>query len=260
VLFLVAAVPYLVLRYRALGSLAPNPEATVTLGYTLALRVKTVIIAVGHAIRLCLFPTGQSLYYGHLRDSLQGVPVQELTWIVLAAAALTWLWGFLEKRDVLFGAAWFLLALAPVANVVPSGVMVAERTLYMPSAGLCFLAAAAWARLLQGSQARARLATVALAGIVLAGAFTSATVTGYWRDEETLWRTTVSAHPRSPFAQFKLGASMLERWQRSGIEPDAGELDTAEQAFSQAYALNPRLTEALAGSRAVAEIRLRKQH
>jgi hypothetical protein len=84
-------------------------------------------------------------------------------------------------------------------------------------------------------------------------------VTGHWRDEETLWRTTVSAHPRSPLAQFKLGASMLHRWANSGIEPESSELQTAADAFSKAYALNPRLAEALADSRAVAEIRLRKE-
>src|SRR5262249_57174002 len=39
VLFVLAAVPYLVLRYRALGHLAPEPEATVTLGYTFARRM-----------------------------------------------------------------------------------------------------------------------------------------------------------------------------------------------------------------------------
>jgi hypothetical protein len=258
-LFLIAGVPYLLLRYRAMGSLAPNPEATVTLGYTLALRVKTVVVAIGHAIRLCVFPTGQSLYYGHLRDSLRGWPIHELIWILLAAAALAWLWPFLGRRNVLFGAAWFLLALAPVANVVPSGVMVAERTLYMPSAGLCFLGAAALARLAERGPVRSRLATATLAGLVVAGAFASATVTGHWRDEETLWRTTVSAHPRSPLAQFKLGASMLHRWANSGIEPGSSELQTAADAFSKAYALNPRLAEALAGSRAVAEIRLRKE-
>src|ERR1051326_7139410 len=65
-LFLVAAGPVLVLGAFALGNLAPNPEATVTLGYSMALRVKTVVVALGHAIRLCIFPTGQSLYYGHL--------------------------------------------------------------------------------------------------------------------------------------------------------------------------------------------------
>jgi hypothetical protein len=55
--------------------------------------------------------------------------------------------------------AWFLLALAPVANVVPSGVMVAERTLYMPSAGLCFLGAAALAHLAEAGPVRSRMAT-----------------------------------------------------------------------------------------------------
>jgi hypothetical protein len=36
-----------------------------------------------------------------------------------------------------FGAGWFLLAISPVSNVFfVSGVLLAERTLYLPSVGL----------------------------------------------------------------------------------------------------------------------------
>src|SRR5262249_41934977 len=142
VLFVLAVVPYLVLRWRALGHLAPEAEATITLGYTAAQRVKAVVIAVGEALRLCVLPTGQGLYYGHLPEDLVGRPYAELVWVVAGVLIVVWLAGELGRRAALFGAGWFLLALFPVMNVIPTGVLVAERTLYVPSLGICFLAAA----------------------------------------------------------------------------------------------------------------------
>jgi protein O-mannosyl-transferase len=246
VLFVLAAVPYLMLRYRALGHLVPEPEATITLGYTFAQRVKAVVIAVGEAVRLCTLPTGQGLYYGHLRGSLYGWPYAELTWVSAGALLAVWLAGERGRRAALFGAGWFLVALFPVMNFIPTGVLVAERTLYMPSLGVCFLAAAWLGRLSRGA------ARSALAGLVLAGAVAGASVVGNWRDQETLWRTTIAAHPRSPLAHLSFGQVLVDHWQNSGAVPSPAELDEAAAAFDAAYRLNPRLTRALVGRGVVA--------
>ena len=66
-LFLLPVLAYLLLRQDAMGSLAPNPEATISQGYSPGQRVKAVIVSVGHALRLCSVLSGQTLYYGHLR-------------------------------------------------------------------------------------------------------------------------------------------------------------------------------------------------
>jgi protein O-mannosyl-transferase len=245
-LFLLAVVPYLVLRYRALGSLAPEPEATVTLGYTPALRVKTVVVSIGEAVRLCVLPTGQGLYYGHLRGAVFGRPYAELVWVAAGALIVVWMAGELGRRAALFGAGWVLIALFPVMNVIPTGVLVAERTLYVPSLGACLLAAA-WLGRLSCGPARA-----ALAALVLSGAATGAVVVGNWRDAETLWRTTVASHPSSPGAHLSLGQALVDRWQTSGAAPSRAELDEAGAEFETAYRLNPGLTAALTGQGVVA--------
>jgi hypothetical protein len=249
-LFLLPVLAYLLLRYDALGGLAPNPEATVTLGYSLGQRVKTVIVSVGHALRLATLPTGQTLYYGHLRDAVFGWPVDELAWIMCAVAALSWLAGRLGRWPTLFGAGWFGLALLPVANLIPTGVLVAERTLYLPSLGVCFLLAA-----LLGPFAAAR--RLAPAALLLAYAAMVAGVVGHWRDAETAWRTTVAAHPRSPMGQLLLGEAMVRRWQQSGAMPGEDELNAASAAFAEAYRLNPELKQALAGQAIVRQLRQR---
>lgn len=247
-LFLLPVLTYLLLRHQALNTLAPNAEATVTMGYTFGERIKTLVVSVGHALRLTTVPSGQTLYYGHLRDAVFGWPVDELVWILCAAAVLVWLGGRLGRGPVLFGAAWFGLLLLPVANIIPTGVLVAERTLYLPSLGLCFLLAALAVRYGDGWR------RVAPAALALVYAVLAAVAVSQWRDNETLWRSTVAAHPRSPMGQMLLGGAMITRWQESATVPDAEELRTAADAFAAAYALNPELKQALVGSAFVAEI------
>jgi tetratricopeptide (TPR) repeat protein len=98
----------------------------------------------------------------------------------------------------------------------------------------------------------ARMALAALIAVVLTGAVASSLVVARWRDDETLWRTTVQAYPRSPLGQLQLGRAMLERWSKSAIVPTPDELREASAAFAAAYELNPRLTEALVGQGMVA--------
>jgi hypothetical protein len=230
-LFLFAAVPYLLLRYHALGALLPDPEATVTLGYTLGMRIKAVIIAAGQAIRLCTFPTGQTVYYGHLRDSLLGWPVSELAWIVLGLAALLLLMPRIGRRTALFSMGWFALTLLPVSNIVPTGVLVAERTLYLPSLAVCFLAATVLAR----------VPLRWLAVPATAAALASVLVVSQWRDAETLWRSTIAAHPRSPGAHLFLATAMIERWKTTAGMPPPAEIDSATESLRRALQLNPDL-------------------
>jgi protein O-mannosyl-transferase len=203
-LFLVAAVPYIVLRYRALGGLAPDPDATVTLGYTLNLRIKTMVVSLGHAMQLCTVPTGQGLYYGYLRDSVFGRPYAEMIWILAALVVIFQLASELGRRVAFFGVGWFLLTFLPVSNIIPTGVLVAERTLYLPSLGVCFLFASAIEALVGRAMIAPAVGRSALGCLLLVYALASTLVVGNWRDEETLWLTTVVAHPRSPFAHLYL--------------------------------------------------------
>ena len=247
VLFLLPVLAYLLLRHDAMGSLAPNPEATISQHYSLGQRVKAVVVSVGHALRLCSVPSGQTLYYGHLRDSVFGWPVNELIWIVFAMGVLVWLVGRLGGWSALFGALWFALTLLPVANLVPTGVLVAERTLYTPSLGICFLIAAVFSQFTDFRR-------FALLGLLVASAVMASATVSTWHDEETLWRTTVAAHPRSPMGQMWLGGSMIKRWRKTGIVPGPEELRKAAEAFAIAHELNPELKQAQVGSAYVAHI------
>jgi hypothetical protein len=226
-----SAAGYVALRWTALGGLFPPPEQTLTYGFSLEMRIKTVVIGFGEYLRLSVLPSGQTLYYGHLRDSLLGLPWGELAWIVAGVVVLPSLARLLGWRLALTGAGWFLLGLLPVLNIVAGGVLVAERCLYLPLFGVALLAA----RLLP-----ARRWVWALVLFLCAAAGTWAVTR--WRTEESLWRSTLAAHPRSPMAHVWLGRIVLAR----------GELGEAEGLFAEAGELNPDLAEAYDGQARVA--------
>src|SRR5439155_16313964 len=85
-------------------------------------------------------------------------------------AALLWLMWRRHRRIEAFGLAWIGIALTPVANVFfRTGVLVAERTLYLPSAGLALAAGAWFGAWWKGAGTLARqVAAAGVAGAILA--------------------------------------------------------------------------------------------
>jgi tetratricopeptide (TPR) repeat protein len=156
-------------------------------------------------------------------------PATALAW--LALAALAGLALALVRRAPLaaFGLLWMLVHWLPVSNLVPSTFLVAERYLYVPSAGLSLLLA--WAvPLVAGAlpgQAARRTAT-ALAALALAAlALTTARTAARWQGEETLWAWALECNPASYRAHTELGN------QRKA----AGDLAGALEHYSRAIEL-----------------------
>ncbi len=249
------AIPYLVLRFQALGGLAPDAANTVSSGYSTVGRIHAVIVAVAHGLRLCTVPMGQSLYYGHLRDSVFGRPTNEILWLVIAATCLWMLVSEIGRRALIFGIGWYLLALAPVANIIPSGVLVAERTLYLPSFGICFLGGALVQRFISAEIVKPAAVRLIFASVLILYASASTVVAGRLRTAETHWRSTVQSHPRSPLAHEQLGQVILKRLLASNAPPSAPELDEANAHFQKAFELNSTLAESLMGQAIVARLK-----
>jgi hypothetical protein len=212
------------LRVAVLGGLALPGEATVIgPGASVTLWAKSVIISIGHAVRLCVWPTGQTVYYGHLRDSLIDFPSSELGWLAGGVLVAIGLWMTLPRREWLTAFGWLAICLLPIANLVPIGVLVAERALYLAVAGVVILAP------------RLPVAAVAALAVVSLGA--SWQVTNRWQSERALWESTVADHPSSPKAQALLGWALLRDQ----------EVEKAGAAFDRALALNPRSSDGRVG-------------
>lgn len=126
-----------------------------------------------------------------------------LVWAGLLAIA--WKRG---RRVEAFGLAWMGVAFLPVANLLyPAGFYVAERTLYLPSAGFV-LAAAAWLARLPST----RLWPVVAILTVLGGVRTARRVP-VWRDDASVTASVLEDSPRSYVGPKRMTAFYLDRHQ-----------------------------------------------
>jgi predicted Zn-dependent protease len=111
----------------------------------------------------------------------------------------------LRKRApvVSFALAWIGGSLLIVSNlIVPSGVLLAERTLYLASVGACLLLGIVWDAL------RRRVGTAAVgavAVVIAAGAIRSLMRSEIWRSNETLFPQLVRDAPGSFRADWVAG-------------------------------------------------------
>ena len=108
---------------------------------------------------------------------------------------------------VTYGIAWFYIAISPVSNVLfPSGVVLAERTLYLPTVGAAIVAGWVFERAIA---ARPR-AVIAFATVLFAAfAVRTWTRTPFWHDKRNFLMSEVSEQPESYRAHFTVCVLML---------------------------------------------------
>lgn len=156
----------------------------------------TAVAALGDVVRLLIAPVTLRVDYSPAERTVVhslvdgrfalGVACVAL-WVALLVAA----WRR-ERRVEAFGLGWIAVAFLPVANLLfPTGVLMAERTLYLPSVGLALALGAALSRL---SPDRLRLAVGVLA---VAGGIRSALRVPVWRDDVSVTMSMLEDSPRS---------------------------------------------------------------
>lgn len=129
------------------AAFAVEPVASLR-GLGLGARLATMLQVVPEWLRLLAFPARLRADFppGAFPHPSAFGPAEYAGLALLAGAAAT---AWLARRSapgVTFGLAWCAIGLLPVSNVVPSGIMLAERTLYLPSIGFVLAAgvAASW--------------------------------------------------------------------------------------------------------------------
>jgi len=100
--------------------------------------IKIVMVYVG----MFVAPLEQSISYVIL-PSISIFDPRVLFGIIffISIIFLSWLSLKAEERFVGFGVIWFAATLLPLSNLIPIGNVIAERFMYLPSIGLCFLCA-----------------------------------------------------------------------------------------------------------------------
>src|SRR5207237_10513992 len=111
-----------------------------------------------------------------------------------------------QRRLEAYGLGWIAIAFLPVSNLLFStGVLLAERTLYLPSVGLVLTAGAALARL------PAQRLRIALALIVIAGGVRSTLRTPLWPDDFRVTHGILGDLPESDSGPGRMAALCQSR-------------------------------------------------
>jgi hypothetical protein len=187
---------YVTVRWSVLGHELVGRAAPVFFGASpVAVRL-TAVAALADVARLLIFPLTLRVDYSPAERTLVTTPLDPRFGLgllcVAAWGALLWLAWRRGRRVEAFGLGWIALALFPVSNlVVPVGVLLAERALYLPSVGLA-LAVGAWLKDLETR----RLALV-LGLLVVAGGAWSAHRVPVWRDTRAMIASELDDSPRS---------------------------------------------------------------
>lgn len=158
-----------------------------------------------------------------------GALVAAIALAAIAAAGVVLLWC---GRVAGAGLLWFLVALLPVAQIVPYSEVVSEHNAYLPLAGLALAAGEAFDAVARRWRTLAVVAAVILLTALAGRSFVR---TGDWRDEVTLWTASLEAAPQSLRSHYNLGVALRRE----------GRFADAEASFARAVAADPRDVDSL---------------
>ncbi|HET9274678.1 MAG TPA: tetratricopeptide repeat protein, partial [Gemmatimonadales bacterium] len=201
-------------------------------------RALTLLQVVPQWLRLLAWPAHlRSDYSPQEFVASSGLGAAELLGLVLLLGAVLLVWLARRQSPALaFGLTWCALALFPVSNLlIPTGVLIAERALFLPSVGFLLAGAGALEWVARGRWAAARPGLVrgaglAVAALALAGILRSAERHRVWRNEAFLAARSVQDAPRS-FRTQRAYASVLFQ---------LGQRELALEAYRRASELAPR--------------------
>jgi protein O-mannosyl-transferase len=204
VLIAIAAVMIAVRTLVLSGVVGPTMIAEALRGQTMGGRLLTMLQIVPQWTRLLVWPVHLRAEYSP-REFVASTSFggEEATGLAIVILVLISIWLARKRAPGLsFGLAWCCIALFPVSNVViPTGILLAERTLFLPSVGFvlalgCGMAFVASQRPAVTRQARTLIA-LAASVLVVAALGRSAQRQRVWQDPVTLTVASVQDAPRS---------------------------------------------------------------
>jgi hypothetical protein len=193
-------------------------------------RLAIVGRVIPHYVRLLIAPAELSASYApNVISPNPGVSVGTAAGITIALVFAIALGVVLRRRRwpvMAFALVWIPIALAPVSNVLfASGVVLAERTLYLASVGVCLAAGVIAERFLVD---RWPMVAAAVASVVLAFGIRTWTRTPVWRDDRAYLLALLAERPESYEGHFAAGRALKGA---SSLEQADRELAIARQLF-----------------------------
>jgi len=190
----------LLLRHAVLGGLTGGMQAMALSGASTGERLLTMLGVIPQWARLLLWPSHLQADYSPPaldRATMFGASQALGTALIIIVGVIIWrTWS--RRPAIAFGACFMLLMLFPVSNLVTTtGIVLAERTLYLPSMGLVLGLAAAGTGLALAPKLVRLSAAAAVLVLLGAGAQWSARRQPVWYDNERLFRQTLVDAPNN---------------------------------------------------------------
>jgi Flp pilus assembly protein TadD len=186
-----------VARRAVLGGFSP-PATALAVGLdgaTMAQRWWTMTAAWPLVAHLLLLPTRLSMHYGPTTVIPHHVATAfAIAAIVTVAAMIGAAWEIARRGDrrPLVAIALVVLAYLAASNIlIPTGQLLAERTLFFSSAGVAMLAGWALTQIESASMTEQRAAVGAAVALVMLGLFGTVTRVPVWSSEERLFTSAI---------------------------------------------------------------------
>jgi protein O-mannosyl-transferase len=225
---------YLLVRWSAIGAFTGESAAAGLASLGTDGRLLSALTVWPQYLRLIAFPLDLSADYSPaVLIPTSRVTVEVVLGLALLGGAIA---AAVAKRGLgpalSLGFAWFVLTLLPVSNlIVRADVLLAERTLYLPSVGASLVVAALAAWLLDRVEGVAPRRVIAGMALVAAALLFTRTVTRNpaWASTQAFLSTLGRDHPESWMAQRAMAA---------GFE-QAGNRSAAGEAWERAMLIAP---------------------
>jgi tetratricopeptide (TPR) repeat protein len=173
-------------------------------------RFENVFVSYARYIGKALWPSRLNPMYPRQGNSLPGWEVAEAALLLILLSVLVFRWR--DRRYLTVGWLWFLGTLIPMIGIITVGEQaMADRYSYIPFIGL--FVAIVWS--LDAAASAWRIpnpwrAVAAVAAVFILGCLTYRQL-GYWRDDETLWRYTLSVTERNYMAHNNLALALAKQ-------------------------------------------------
>jgi tetratricopeptide (TPR) repeat protein len=223
---------YLILRFNALGGLAPQPPRFELSAYEYAINVFPLFAQ--YLWKLILPINLNAFYVLHPIKSIFELKGIISVIVTIAFASVAFL-AFKKSKTAFIALLFIVLPLIPVLYIPGLGENVfTERYLYLPSLGFVILVALLISRV-KADFPKAAL-TLTTVFILISGLYSIQTITRnyIWIDNLTLFKETVKKSPDSAIVHYNLGVALS----------DARFTDEAMKHYMTAVAIKPDYPEA----------------
>lgn len=115
-------------------------------------------------LRLLVWPRHLQVDFAPGEIVSGGAPEAVLGFAILCGLVAAIVYALRRDRALAFGLLWMAIALLPVSNILPTGVVLGERTLFLPSIGFVIAVGAVAQRVLDAPAMSVKWRRLALGG------------------------------------------------------------------------------------------------